>query len=88
MAVAIDAFIEEQEIHAFIYHSPDGDIDGYRWRLLLRFPETIMKPERTEWTTWAFCSNRCAEDLVAHWRDTMTTVGHLAQKKPPDEVAH
>ena len=81
--VKIECFIEEQDIREFIYHSPNGPVPGYQWRLLLCFPATIMEAEKTAWTPWVFGSCPSVEKMLEQWRAFLEIDGHLAKQAPP-----
>ena len=88
MSIVIDSFIEEQEIRRITYHSPEGPVDGYQWRLLLRFPATLDRPQKTEWTPWVFGSTLSVDQMMYQWNNFLTTHGHRQTSKPPGESAH
>ena len=67
-ALALTSVVEKQDIRAVTMHFHDGPVEGYEWRLLVKYPATRESGPRSEWTAWVFGSRQSVDAMLAQWR--------------------
>ena len=86
-AAVLLCVIQRQEIRGVVHRFDSGPVEGYEWRLLVRYPATAQAPSRTEWTQWIF-GFKSVESMLAQPRTHVRTQGHLAAGTPPIQRQH